>query len=50
MNSNRSQRREQRALREAGLNLRTVLQPAVPRTERDLARFFRAVPGKVPIP
>jgi type II secretory pathway pseudopilin PulG len=27
-----------------------VLQPAVPNTDRDLSRFFRGVPQKVPIP
>jgi prepilin-type N-terminal cleavage/methylation domain-containing protein/prepilin-type processing-associated H-X9-DG protein len=42
--------REGNTLRIAGLNLWTVLQPAVPQTDRDLGRFFRAVPEKVPIP
>ena len=27
----------------------TVLKPAVPNTDRDLARFFKAVPETVPI-
>ena len=34
----------------AALNIWTVLQPGVPNTDRDLARFFGAIPAKVPIP
>ncbi len=31
-------------------SIQMVFQPAVPNTDRDLSRFFRAVPAKVPIP
>ncbi len=41
---------EANTLRIAGLNTWTVLQPAVANTDRDLVRFFRAIPEKVPIP
>lgn len=33
----------------AGLNEWTVMKPAVPNTDRDLSRFFKVVPEKVPI-
>jgi prepilin-type N-terminal cleavage/methylation domain-containing protein/prepilin-type processing-associated H-X9-DG protein len=42
--------REGNTLRVASLNTWTVMQPAVPQTDRDLGRFFRAIPEKVPIP
>jgi prepilin-type N-terminal cleavage/methylation domain-containing protein/prepilin-type processing-associated H-X9-DG protein len=40
---------EPNTARIAQLNDWTVLKPAVPEVDRDLARFFRAVPEKVPI-
>ncbi|MBM3882641.1 MAG: type II secretion system protein [Verrucomicrobia bacterium] len=42
--------REPNTARIASLNLWTVRQPAVANTDRDLSRFFRAVPERVPIP
>ncbi len=33
----------------AGMNDWTVMKPAVPNSDRDLSRFFQAVPEKVPI-
>jgi prepilin-type processing-associated H-X9-DG protein len=42
--------REANTLHMAGLNTWTVLQPAAPNTDRDLGRFFAAIPQKVPIP
>jgi prepilin-type N-terminal cleavage/methylation domain-containing protein/prepilin-type processing-associated H-X9-DG protein len=41
--------REASTLRIAGLNTWIVCQPAVPNTDRDLARFFEGVPQTVPI-
>ncbi len=40
---------EPNTARIASLNDWTVMKPAVPNTDRDLSRFFRAVPEKVPI-
>jgi prepilin-type N-terminal cleavage/methylation domain-containing protein/prepilin-type processing-associated H-X9-DG protein len=34
----------------AALNDWTVMKPAVPNSDRDLGRFFQAVPAKVPVP
>ena len=34
----------------AALNDWTVMKPAVPNRDRDLGRFFQAVPAKVPVP
>ena len=42
--------REANTLRIAGMNTWIVCQPAVPKTDRDLARFFSGVPQRVPIP
>ena len=42
--------REANTLQVGNMNTWTVLQPAVPNTDRDLSRFFRAIPEKVPIP
>jgi prepilin-type N-terminal cleavage/methylation domain-containing protein/prepilin-type processing-associated H-X9-DG protein len=42
--------REANTMRIASLNTWTVLQPAVPNTDRDLSRFFASTPQKVPIP
>jgi prepilin-type N-terminal cleavage/methylation domain-containing protein/prepilin-type processing-associated H-X9-DG protein len=41
--------REANTLKISGLNTWTVLQPAVPGTDRDLSRVFQAGPEKVPI-
>jgi len=40
---------EPNTVRISQLNDWTVLKPAVPNTDRDLARFFKAIPEKVPI-
>jgi len=34
----------------AAMNDWTVMKPAVPNRDRDLGRFFQAVPAKVPVP
>jgi len=41
--------REPNTARISGLNVWTVLQPAVPNQDRDLGRLFKAIPEKVPI-
>jgi prepilin-type N-terminal cleavage/methylation domain-containing protein/prepilin-type processing-associated H-X9-DG protein len=41
--------REPNTMQIAGLNDWTVMKPAVPNTDRDLGRFFTAVPEKVPV-
>lgn len=41
--------REANTMQIAGLNDWTVMKPAVPNTDRDLSRFFTAVPDKVPV-
>jgi prepilin-type N-terminal cleavage/methylation domain-containing protein/prepilin-type processing-associated H-X9-DG protein len=42
--------REANTLQIGNMDTWTVLQPAVPNSDRDLSRFFRAVPEKVPLP
>ena len=42
--------REANTLKVAQLNDWIVVKPAVPNTDRDLGRFFKAIPEKVPVP
>ena len=42
--------REPNTIRISKLNAWTVLQRAIPNTDRDLGRLFKAIPEKVPVP